>query len=89
MLAGVLLALLRDGRLLPHTTTFSGLFRSLTSFGADGLFDLGLVILLATPAARVLAGILFFGRRRRWRFVFIGLFVLAALALSAFVGLRA
>jgi uncharacterized membrane protein len=88
MLAGVLLALFHDGRSMPHTTTFTGLFRSLASFEADGVFGLGLFILLATPAARVLAGMLFFGRGRQWRFVFIGLFVLAILSLSAFLGLR-
>jgi uncharacterized membrane protein len=88
MLAGVLLALFRDGQSLPHVITFAGMFGSLASLGAEGLFGLGLLILLATPAARVLAGMLVFGRRRQWRFVFVGLFVLAVLALSAFFGLR-
>jgi uncharacterized membrane protein len=89
MLAGVLLAVFQDGQAMSHVTTFAGLFESLASSGADGLFGLGLLILLATPAVRVLAGIVFFGRKRQWRLVAIGLFVLALLALSAFVGLRA
>jgi uncharacterized membrane protein len=88
MLAGILLALLDDGQPVPPRTTFAGLLESLVSFEAEGLFGLGLLVLLATPAVRVLASILFLSRRRQWRFVFIGMSVLAVLALSVFFGLH-
>jgi uncharacterized membrane protein len=54
-----------------------------------GFFDLGLLLLLATPAARVVALFVGFARRRSWLFAGCSAVVLVALALSAFLGLRA
>ena len=48
--------------------------------------SLGLVILLATPAARVVVLVWQFARRREWAFVAISLTVLAVLAASVAIG---
>jgi uncharacterized membrane protein len=45
-------------------------------------------VLLVTPAARVVALLVAFGRRRLWTFVAVSVVVLVVLALSAFFGLR-
>jgi uncharacterized membrane protein len=49
---------------------------------------LGLLVLLATPAARVATLLVAFARRRLWLFSGLGLIVLTVLALSAYLGLR-
>ena len=56
---------------------------------AGGFFDLGLLVLLATPAARVVALLVAFTRRKLWIFSGVSLIVLGVLALSGYLGLSA
>jgi uncharacterized membrane protein len=88
LLVGVVLTVVRPGLAVIHTTSISDLPRALGALEPVGFFDLGLLVLLATPAARVAALLVSFARRRLWIFSGISLLVLVVLALSAFLGLR-
>lgn len=70
------------------TSSIPGLPGSLAALEPGGFFDLGLIVLLATPAARVAALLIAFARRREWLFSGLSLLVLFVLVLSAFLGLR-
>jgi uncharacterized membrane protein len=69
-------------------SSITGLPGALAALEPGGFFDLGLLALLATPAARVATLVVAFARRRLWLFSALGLVVLAVLALSAYLGLR-
>ena len=69
-------------------SSIPGLPGSLVALEPVGFFDLGLIVLVATPAARVAALLIAFARRREWLFSGLSLMVLFVLALSAFLGLR-
>ena len=86
MAAGFLLALLRGGPLPTAATPLPELAGGLRSLDASAVMSLGLVILLATPAARVVVLVWQFARRREWAFVAISLTVLAVLAASVAIG---
>ena len=88
LLVGVVLTVARPGLPVIHTTSISDLPRALGALEPVGFFDLGLLVLLATPAARVAALLVSFARRRLWIFSGVSLLVLVVLALSAFLGLR-
>ena len=49
--------------------------------------SLGLIVLLATPAARVLVLLLGYVRRQQWLFAAIALMVLSVLVISVVIGL--
>ncbi len=51
-----------------------------------GLIQLGLLLLIATPVARVLFSVFAFARQRDWTYVVITLVVLGALLVSFFSG---
>ncbi len=88
LLVGVILTVARPGLTPVHRTAILDMPRALGALEPGGFFDLGLLLLLATPAARVVALSVGFARRRSWLFTGFGVVVLAALALSAFFGLR-
>jgi uncharacterized membrane protein len=74
---------LRFGTLASSTLLAIGLVMALASARADlaqRLADAGLVILLATPAARVVVSVIEYVRERDWVFVVLTLVVLLALA---------
>lgn len=52
---------------------------------AQGLLTTGIVVLLATPAARVLVSVIDYARRGEWLFVALTLIVLMELAVSVVV----
>jgi uncharacterized membrane protein len=87
LLAGVVLALARPDMPLPRRTLISGIPRALAAFEPGGFFELGLLVLVATPVARVVALGVGFARRRAWLFCGFSVFVLAVLVLSLFLGL--
>jgi uncharacterized membrane protein len=79
--------------LLGRPTSSSGVSvadmpRALGALEPAGFFDLGLLVLLATPVARVLTLSVGFARRKSWLFCGLSVFVLAVLALSVYLGLR-
>jgi uncharacterized membrane protein len=88
LLVGVVLSAAGGGASVPHETSITGLPRALRALRPVGFFDLGLIVLLATPVARVVALLVAFSRRRLWIFAGICIVVMAVLALSAFLGLR-
>ncbi len=87
MLTGAVLAASGARGSLMHRSSLAGLLRALADLEPGGFFTLGLLVLLATPIARVAVLSVSLARRRAWLLAGIGLLVLAALALSAFLGL--
>jgi uncharacterized membrane protein len=88
LLVGVVLAALGRGTPVPRHTSISEIPRALSALEAGGFFSLGLLVLLITPAARVLALLIAFVRQRAWLFASFSLLVLAVLVLSGVLGLN-
>ena len=89
MLVGAVLAAVRTGTSVVRESSISALPSALGGLEPGGFFDLGLLVLLATPAARVVALLVAFARRRLWVFSGVSLVVLAVLVLSGYLGLSA
>jgi len=87
LLVGVVLAAIGSGSPVPRQTSVGDIPRGLWHFEAGGFFSLGLLVLLVTPAARVIALLVAFSRDREWLFAGLGLLVLVVLALSGVLGL--
>jgi len=66
--------------------TVSGILREAVKFHGRGLIQLGLLILIATPVARVLFSVVAFLYERDWTYVGITMIVLALLCYSLFGG---
>jgi uncharacterized membrane protein len=66
--------------------TVSGILREVATFHGRGLIQLGLLILIATPVARVLFSVVAFLYERDWTYVAITVIVLALLCYSLFGG---
>jgi uncharacterized membrane protein len=64
----------------------SGIFREALAFRGRGLIQLGLLVLIATPVARVAFSFFAFLYERDWTYVFVTLFVLGLLVYSLFGG---
>jgi uncharacterized membrane protein len=64
------------------TTTVSGILRSAAGFRSEGLIQLGLLLLIATPVARVLLAVVGFALERDWLYVTVSIIVLAVLVAS-------
>jgi uncharacterized membrane protein len=94
VLFGAVLYLSRHGHEVPNYTTFHGEPQSLksptdvihgvTQLRARAIIQLGLLLLIATPVARVLFSAIAFALERDAMYVGITLFVLAILLLSLF-----
>jgi len=87
LLAGAVLTAARPDLPAMHETSVTDIPRAMWALEPGGFFDLGLLLLLATPAARVVALFVGFTRRRIWLFSLISLIVLAGLAASVVLGL--
>ena len=66
--------------------TISGIFHEALSFSGRGLIQLGLLVLIATPVARVAFSFLAFLYERDWTYVLVTLLVLGLLVYSLFGG---
>lgn len=87
---GGLAYLAEDGHDTPHYQTFraepaeltsvAGIVRDAMHLEAAGVIQLGLLLLVATPIARVIAALVEFAIRRDLMYVIISALVLAALA---------
>ena len=86
LIIGAILAIARPGVAVPHVTSVRDIPSELASLRPGGFFELGLLVLLATPFARVLALGVAFARRRWWRFAGISAAVAALLILGAVLG---
>jgi uncharacterized membrane protein len=87
MIAGAILAVIQESGSVRHSTSLGDLPGLLANGDPTGFLDLGLLVLLATPAARVIALLVAFIRRREWLFAGISAVVVAVLVLSAVLGL--
>jgi uncharacterized membrane protein len=63
-------------------SSLSGVFRSAVKFQARGIMQLGLILLIATPVARVVLCVVGFARQRDRLYVFISTAVLIILFCS-------
>jgi uncharacterized membrane protein len=63
-----------------------GIASEVVDFSGRGLIQLGLVLLIATPIARVIFSVFAFARQRDWTYVVITLIVLGVLAVSLVSG---
>ena len=94
VLFGGVLYLVRHGHEMPHYSTFSGEPESLKSpkdiahgvmgMSARAIIQLGLLLLIATPVARVAFSAVAFAIERDYMYVVITLIVLAILSYSLF-----
>ena len=66
--------------------TVGGILREAAKFHGRGLIQLGLLVLIATPVARVLFSVVAFLYERDWTYVTITMIVLALLCYSLFGG---
>lgn len=92
VLAGAVFSLARHGGSAPDYHVFrgepadlrgiGGILTDARSLGGRGLIQLGLLLLLATPVARVAFTVFAFARQRDWTYVAVALFVLAVLLYS-------
>jgi uncharacterized membrane protein len=62
----------------------SGIVRRAMSLNAEGIIQLGLLLLVATPVARVAFSVWAFARARDWMYVCVTLIVLGLLLASLF-----
>ena len=65
-------------------STISGIFHAAMALHGRGLIQFGLLILIATPIARVIFSVFAFLHQRDWTYVFVTLIVLAILMYSLF-----
>ena len=89
LVIGVVLTVVRPDLAAVHEASVGRIPAEIAALRPGGFFDLGLLVLLATPALRVAALLAGFVQRRMWLFSLFSLIVLGVLALSAYVGLRA
>jgi uncharacterized membrane protein len=70
----------------PELRTVGAILHQAATFHGRGLIQLGLLILIATPVARVLFSVFAFIYERDWTYVAITMIVLALLSYSLFGG---
>lgn len=87
LIIGAILTIARPGVAVPHTTSVKDIPAGLAALQPGGFFKLGLIVLLATPFARVLALGIAFARRRWWLFAGISAVVATLLIVGAVLGL--
>ncbi len=88
LLVGIILDLAGRASSAGQAASIGDMTQALVALEPAGFYYLGLLVLLATPVSGVIALAVGFARRRSWIFCSISLFVLAVLALSAYLGLR-
>ena len=86
LLAGAVVTVARPGLETVHQASISAILGQIGGLEPAGFFALGLLLLIATPAIRVVALLVGFAREREWLFSMFSLVVLVLLALSAYLG---
>jgi uncharacterized membrane protein len=96
VLLGGIVYLIRHGGETPEYRVFigapadlrgvSGIVADALTFSGRGIIQLGLLLLVATPVARVIFSVVAFALQGDWTYVIITLIVLAVLGLSLFGG---
>jgi uncharacterized membrane protein len=88
MVAGAVLAAAGHDVTVVRETPINDIPRALAALEPAGFFNLGILVLLASPVARVVALLVAYARHKRWLFCGLSLVVLTILAFSAFLGIR-
>jgi uncharacterized membrane protein len=70
----------------PEFRSVAGAFKAARALTGEGLIELGLLLLIATPIARVALSAILFARQRDWLYVGITALVLALLTYSLLAG---
>jgi len=92
ILAGLMLFLLRGGAYFPRSPSGSLLeiagyaWREMLDLRPSAYFDAALLVVLLTPLARLLSGVVASSRARDWGYVLIGLVVIALVSAGLFEG---
>jgi len=96
VLFGACVYLVRHGHELPHYRVFvgtpedlrnvSGIWKNVLAFNGQGIIQLGLLLLIATPVARVAFSVVAFAVERDRLYVVVTLLVLAILSYSLMGG---
>lgn len=86
MVVGGVLALVGQGPSPSSEVSVTDMPRALAALESEGFLTLGLLVLLATPIARVLALVAGFAHTRSRVFCYMSGVVLVILALSAYLG---
>ncbi len=96
VLFGACVYLVRHGHEMPHYRVFvgtpedlrtlSGIWKNVLAFRGQGFIQLGLLLLIATPVARVAFSAVAFARERDRLYVVVALLVLAILSYSLMGG---
>ena len=84
VLFGAVVYLARHGSEVPNYTVFHGEPENLMGMSGRAIIQLGLLLLIATPVARVLFSAVAFAIERDYMYVFITLVVLGILLYSLF-----
>jgi uncharacterized membrane protein len=94
VLAGAAIYLLKYGRTMPHYAVFTGepadlrdlpgILTAALNLRGRGIIQLGLLMLVATPVARVAFSVVAFALERDYLYVLITIVVLSILAFSLF-----
>jgi uncharacterized membrane protein len=98
VLCGGVIYVARHGREVPDYATFhsvpaplrliTGTVEGAMSFHGPAIIQLGVLLLIATPVARVMLSVVAFAQQRDGRYVMVTLFVLAVLFYSLVHGYR-
>jgi uncharacterized membrane protein len=83
---GVVLTIARPHVPIPHSTSIRSVPSQLAALAPGGFYELGLLVLIATPFARVVALLIAFARRRQWLFAGISFLVMVMLIVGAVLG---
>ncbi len=97
VLLGGILYLIHNGLLLPNYKTFKGepsslrnipdIFRNLFSFNTGAIIQFGLILLIATPVARVMFSVIAFLYEKDYLYTIFTIIVLSILLYSFFAGM--
>jgi uncharacterized membrane protein len=83
---GVILTIARPHVPIPRSTSIGSIPSQLAALDPGGFYELGLLVLIATPFARVVALLIAFARRRQWLFAGISFLVMTMLIVGAVLG---
>jgi uncharacterized membrane protein len=98
-LTGGIVYLLNSGANAPHYHTFRGLFQPFHNLSevikgtlkgnGQAIIQLGVVMLIATPVARIIFSIIGFTKEKDWLYILISSIVLCIIATSVLLGIKA
>ena len=86
MAVGVILTIARPEMPVPHFTSVKDIPAQLAALDPGGFIELGLLVLIATPFARVVALGIAYACRRQWLFAGISFLVMVLLIVGAALG---